>query len=339
MRTWCVIIGLVMFGLAAGLARGATYRLASGEELVGEVLPTSANDQGIQVKVGDGDFKQVPWAGFSQDDLKRFSGNPKLAAFVEPFIEVTPEEKIKRTEVNIKEPPRLALPPHRSLVVAMFSSSLGLVLLLALYAANIYAGYEVAIFRAQPVGLVCGVSAALPVAGPIIFLSMKTRTEPMPEGAAAAPAEGQPAAEGAAGAAGAAGTAVTTGAAAGDDEVNPMRAEGAAHPGALKIHHDSDPSKKADLPPTTTFQRGQFTFNRRFFETKFPGFFGVVRRDADKDMVLVIKAARGEYVGQRISRIAANDLHLQVQRGPASEEVMIPFQEIQRIQLRHKDAT
>jgi hypothetical protein len=43
-------------------------------------------------------------------------------------------------------------------------------------------------------------------------------------------------------------------------------------------------------------------------------------------------------VGQRISRIAPNDLHLQVQRGPASEEVTIPFQEMQQVQLRHKDA-
>jgi hypothetical protein len=89
---------------------------------------------------------------------------------------------------------------------------------------------------------------------------------------------------------------------------------------------------------TTTYQRGQFTFNRRFIETKFPGFFGVIRRDADKDMVLVIKCSRGEYIGQRISRIAANDLHLQVQRGHASEEVMIPFVEIQEIKLKHKDA-
>jgi hypothetical protein len=55
-------------------------------------------------------------------------------------------------------------------------------------------------------------------------------------------------------------------------------------------------------------------------------------------MVLVIKSARGHYIGQRIARIASNDLHLQVQRGPASEEVMIPFAEIQVIQLKHKDA-
>ena len=72
-------------------------------------------------------------------------------------------------------------------------------------------------------------------------------------------------------------------------------------------------------------------------ETRFPGFFGVVRRDADKDMVLLIKSSRGLFAGHRISRIAANDLHLEVHKGHASEEVMVPFIEIQEIQLKHKD--
>jgi hypothetical protein len=55
-------------------------------------------------------------------------------------------------------------------------------------------------------------------------------------------------------------------------------------------------------------------------------------------MVLVFKTARGEYVGQRISRIASNDLHLQIQKGGASEEVVVPFTEIKEIILMHKDA-
>jgi hypothetical protein len=54
--------------------------------------------------------------------------------------------------------------------------------------------------------------------------------------------------------------------------------------------------------------------------------------------VLAIKTNRGEFVGQRISRIAANDMHLEIQRGGATEEILIPFQEIQKITLRHKDA-
>jgi hypothetical protein len=191
-------------------------------------------------------------------------------------------------------------------------------MLLLLYAANLWAAYEVSIFRAQSVPMVCGLSAVVPIIGPIVFLSMPTRIQPtevawdVPPGeAAAAPAE---------------------------EAVNPMQDSSVAHPEGLKLA-DAGPHPAAPtLPPTQTFQRGQFTFNRRFFETKFAGFFGVVRREADKDMVLEIKAARGHYVANRITRIAANDVHLQVPKGPASEEVMVPFTEIQEIKLKHKDA-
>jgi hypothetical protein len=173
------------------------------------------------------------------------------------------------------------------------------------------------------------VSAVLPLIGPIIFLSMPTKIAPVEETWQTAPAA-------------AAETATA-------EAVNPMAADGAAHPAglklagtgpaeAVKVGQFEGGAEKPALPPTTTYQRGQFTFNRRFIETKFPGFFGVIRRDADRDMVLIIKSSRGEYVGQRISRIAANDLHLQVQRGHATEEVMIPFVEIQEIRLKHKDA-
>jgi hypothetical protein len=328
-RRLCFLIGLLVCGLFAGMVRAETYKLANGQDLVGEVLPSSANDDGVEVKLGEGEYKRFTWGSFSQDDLKRFARNPKIEAFVEPFIEVSTQEKLKKTEVNIKEPPRLELPARPSLLGAMCSSGLGLLILLILYGANVYAGYEVAIFRARPVPLVCGVSAVLPLAGPIIFLSMPTHLEPGAQVAAGAP-EAAPGGEAAA---------ATATAQAAPDDVNPMRAEGAAHPTTLKLaHQETQEEKKSALPPPTVFQRGQFTFNRRFFETRFPGFFGVVRRDAEKDLVLVIKSARGEYVAQRISRIAANDLHLQVQRGEASEEVMIPFQEIQQIQLRHKDA-
>jgi hypothetical protein len=91
-------------------------------------------------------------------------------------------------------------------------------------------------------------------------------------------------------------------------------------------------------PPAQVFQRGQFTFNRRFFETKFPGFFSVVRRDIDKDMNLIVKTMRGEFAVERIVRIAQDDVHFQIVKGEASYEEMVPFAEIQEIQLKHKDA-
>jgi hypothetical protein len=208
---------------------------------------------------------------------------------------------------------------------------------LLLYGANVYAGFEIAIFRARPVPLVCGVSAVLPVIGPIIFLCLKTLLPPREEGWETKPAEtttisaASPAAA-ASSPGGAAGAAV----AAHADPDNPMQAEGAAHPTGLKIAH-TEPAKAA-APDKQVFQRGQFTFNRRFIETRFSGFFGVVRRDADKDMVLVVKSARGEHIATRISRIAANDMHVEVHKGGASEEVMIPFGDIKEIQLKHKDA-
>ncbi|MCX6927115.1 MAG: hypothetical protein NT154_28505 [Verrucomicrobia bacterium] len=328
-RRFCLITALLIGGLLAVAAYAETFKLANGESMTGELLVGSENDVGVQIKVGEGKYERVPWANFSQEELKKFAGVKKLEPLVEPFIEISQEDKIKKTEVNIKQPPRLERPPRQSLVGALFSSGLGIIIVLLVYAANIYAGYEISIFRVRPAALVCGVSAVLPLIGPIIFLSLPTQLAPAEETWTPAP------------------EAVPEGAVA--DAVNPMQAAGAEHPTGLRLAGTGTAEEagsggaegsetKAALPETITFQRGQFTFNRRFFETKFSGFFGVVRRDAEKDMVLVIKSTRGEYVGQRISRIAANDLHLQVQRGHASEEVMIPFIEVQEIRLRHKDA-
>ncbi len=318
-----VVAGLVL----VEYAQADAFRLNNGETLNGEVLPTSANDQGVQVKTGEGQYQRVPWANFSQEDLKNFSKSQKMEAFVEPFIEPDPQAKIKKTEVHIKEPPRLERPARQSLFGAIFSSGLGVFVMLVLYGANIYAAYEVAIFRARQPMLVCGLAAVpgLGLFATIAFLAMPTDVKPSER--SAEPAVPEPTPQRAAGTAAAA--------AAAEDEVNPMLGQ-AAHPAGLKLAA-TEPAKST-LPETVTFKRGQFTFNRRFFETKFPGFFGVVRREADRDMVLVFKSNRGEYTAQRISRIAANDLHVQVQRGQASEEVMLPFQEIQEIRLKHKDA-
>jgi hypothetical protein len=326
-RSFRLITALLALVFVAGSLRADTYQLSTGETLNGEVLPTSANDAGVQVKVGEGEYKKVPWDSFSQEDLRKFRDNPKLAPLVEPFIVITPEERVKKTEVTIKQPTRIARPAAQSLFGALVSSGLGLFLLLVVYGATIFAGYEVAIFRAQPVPLVAGLSAIplLGVLAPIIFLAMPTKVQPIEQTWETQPATRPQA----------------------PDAVNPMQGEAPQHAAGLRLA-DTAPEPaapgataaevKPTLPPTQTFARGQFTFNRRFIETKFAGFFGVVRHGADKDMVLVVKAVRGQYVCNRISRIAANDFHVEVHHGHASEEVMIPFQEIKEIQLKHKDA-
>jgi hypothetical protein len=92
------------------------------------------------------------------------------------------------------------------------------------------------------------------------------------------------------------------------------------------------------LPPATVYQRGQTTFNRRFFETKLSGFLRIVPSEAEKDMVVQIRSARGLHAGQRITRVMPNELTLLVHKGAASSEVIIPYAEIQEVQIRHKDA-
>jgi hypothetical protein len=331
-RKFLWIFSLAILALLIGSARADTFKLVNGDTVTGELLVGSANDQGVQVKVGEGDYNRVPWANFSQDDLKKFRQNKKLELLVEPFIEITQEDKKAKSDSGpLKPPPRIERPPHQSLIGAMFGSDLGLFIVLLLYAANIYSAYEVAIFRAQPPAMVCGLAAILPIAAQIIFLSMATRMQPGAE-------TWDTGAEGAAAAGAGAPAPGTPAPVATDDAVNPMQAEGAAHPTGLKLHTEAAPEPTAAaLPAPVVFQRGQFTFNRRFIETKFAGFFGVVKRDADKDMVLLVKSARGQYTAERISRIAANDMHLQVRRGHATEEVMVPFQEVQEIRLQHKD--
>jgi hypothetical protein len=205
----------------------------------------------------------------------------------------------------------------------MFSSSVGAFVLLLLYAANIYAAYEISIFRARPFALVCGVSAVVPLIGPVLFLALPTAVKPSEKEEAQA-TEAAPA------------QTFNVPKAAGGESADEAAAE--AQPGGgLRIAHTESNVGASEKFKTQAFQRGAFTFNRRFFETKFPGFFGVIRREAEKDLVMTIKSARGEYICQRVTRIAANDVHVQVQKGQASEEVMIPFSEIQEIQLKHKD--
>ncbi len=290
-----------------------TYELTDGQTVSGDVV--SYNENGLQLNVGGGKYERIEWTKFSQADLKTLKENPKIAAYVEPFIEIPRSERIKKTAVQIKPPERLDRPPKGSLIGALFGSSVGLFTLFIIYAANIYAGYQVAVIRAYPPGLVCGVAAVVPLIGPIVFLCLPTRIISAEE---YRPGESRGAAHAAA--------------------VEAAQTEPTAEGGTAYPPPEAAVEAKPALPQTQVFQRGKFTFNRRFLETKFAGFFGLVRRDPEKDMVLWFKTARGEYVATRITRIAANDLHIEVRKGAASQEVAINFTEIQEIHLKHKDA-
>ena len=305
------VIGCFVWAVLA-TTQAAEFRLNNGEIVRGEAA--SFTDDGLVVRLDLGGFSpRIGWGKLTQETLKQLLEIPDAAPFVEPYIEIPPEvkarERAKRREIVIREPDRVDLPEESPRFLASLGSPIGLFILGVLYLGNLYAAVAVAQFRGRPVALVVGVSAILPVLGPIIFALLPavgdTGYAPAPE--ALEPEEAPVAAAAPAGAAGGLGLAA---------------AQGAKGTGGNAAY-------------SQVYNRQNSTFDRRFFETKFTGFFRVVPADAEKDLVLVVKGAKAEYVAKRISRISGTEMHLQLQRG---NEVSIPFGEIVEVSVRHKDA-
>lgn len=327
--------------LSMGDLRAGTYTLLDGTTISGE--PVSYDRNGVVLKSGNTFQPRTPWEKISQESLKQLATEakrPQDAAQINPHLEETQLEKRKaREDIPVKQPAKVEMPTGRLGLFAAFGSPLGLTLIFLLYGANIYMGYEAARFRMYPVGVVCAASAALPLIGPAAFVLL-------PRKAVAGILGGQssPAVE----------SELVVTEAAPAEAVEPEPPAAAAAPLSPAPHAAAGPARTfklstqdmaaqqaaaapAPIPAPVVFQRGQFTFNRRFFETKMPGFFRVVPSEADKDMVLYIKCVRGEFVGKRISKINQTELHLLTFKEEATAEEMIPFAEIQEVQIRHKD--
>jgi hypothetical protein len=299
----CVVCWLLL--AAASLfaqAPATTLEFTDGGKVSGRVV--AFKDQHIQVALeGGGDapvYTNVLWARLSQKTLRELADNRQAAPFANIFIDPPAEQVGSATprKINIVTPPRLDRPQGGSL----FASPVMIVLLLLVYAANIYAGFEIGIFRQRPPAMTAAVSAVLPIIGPSIFLAMPTYRQKAYE----APVEEIPVVE-----------------EAPVEEAAPVVVE--------------EQPAQPTIPKPVVYARGQFTFNRRFFETKFAGFLKMVPGEAEKDKVIHIKSARGEYTGQRLSKVEPNEIFLQVRKGVATEEVMIPFSEIYEVTVKHKD--
>ncbi len=333
-----------IFGMAVALwlcgwfaALGADYSLADGTTISGEIV--SADNIGVVFKTGQDTYSEkTPWTKFSQDGLKQLAQNPKAAPFAEPFIEPTPSQTAPQ-QIHLNDVPRLARPVPGSLFGALFTSSVGIVMILLIYAANVFAGYEAATFRERPVGIGIVLAAAVPIIGPIILLSMPRPPPPAPteeEIAAAAPVEQEPHRFAVPGAV----PAPQPTPAAPSRSISPAAPVAPTpvpqeHIQIVASGFSGEPPPK-DESRTEVFQRGQFMFNRRFFETKFTGFFAIARPEADRGKILVVKTPGALLTVERISRISANEVHFEVVQGGERQEIMVPFADIQQIQLKQK---
>jgi hypothetical protein len=306
----CLWIALLCQGAAAG-----SYALTDGSSVSGD--PIIYDFTGVKLRTGTDTYSdRIPWGKFTDQALRQLrddAKNPQDKAIVAPMIlSYAPAEKPALPEITVTA---IQTPPHpsgRPGVWAIFASPLGWVMLLILYGANLLAAYEVALYRNQPVQTVCGLAAIpfLGVASPIIFLALPSR--PLPEEEAPATGDGE-------------NPAAYTPPPVAHDEPGTLDSSGAP--------------VQSDLPAPVVFRRGDYSFNRRFFETKLAGFFRVVLSAEDQDRRIHIKAVRGEFVGKRISRITPTELYLEVFKEHATADEMIPFVEILEVQIRHKDLT
>lgn len=296
-------------------AEQITLKLTDGTTITGEIGKSSFNADGVALIQSGGMYgRRIPWKNLSQESLKKLANNPDAQKYVEPYIEfeidVKPKERPAPKVINFKPVPKIERPKPVSMFSALFQSPVTIAFLLLIYLANIYAGYEVAIFKNRPAILVCAVSAILPCLGLIIFLVLPAVPPKPAEELAEEVAEGVV------------------------EEAEQINGQG--QESVVQTIEQTQETKPAE-PQVISYLRGQYTFNRRFFETKFAGFIGPVKSEEVKDKVVEVVTLRGTYVADRFTKLMPNEIFLLVKKGDASEEVMIPFVEIREIHIKHAD--
>ena len=288
----------VWLAFAVRLPAADSVTLTDGSSFSGEIV--KSDDNGIMLHC-DGDvYTNLPWSRFSQQSLKDLGQNPKLAGYVEPFIEPTESRHAPPPEIKINPVTRLQLAANPSVIGGFVKSSVGLVMLILLYIANLYAAFEVALVRNRPLFQVLGVSAVLPIIGPGIYVYLpvvldKPAEEVVPAG------EGAPAEK----------IAVKPG---GETDIEVEAASASSQP------------KKTEAQ---VYARGKFTFNKRFVETKFAGFIGAPKGDGLK-FSMTLKTTTEAFTVERIAQTGAGEVILETkERG----QVTVSYADIQEIKL------
>jgi hypothetical protein len=80
-----------------------------------------------------------------------------------------------------------------------------------------------------------------------------------------------------------------------------------------------------------TFRKGEFTFNRRFFETQFEQFLPSASPEAAAGVVMDVTTPAGHLVANKINRMNATEVIVQVVGG---EESPLEYGSILEITLR-----
>lgn len=312
MRWLSPFLFVLVLSLMALRAPALDFKLTDGTVINGELV--APNDEGAVIRrTAGGLTPRYGWDRFSQATLQELAKDAKLKEWVEAFID-SPEGAKDHVApaLVIKEPAGLLVrPAKRPGLFSALAAPAGLFLLGVVLLANLYAGYEVSVYRNYPLPAVLLTSLILPVLGPVLFLCMPTRVreDVVLESQYEAPQE-----------------VANTGA----QELAAAGLSGSAL--SLAAAKSAAPSAAAasNLGP---FKRGEVEFNRHFFEKNFPLFFRTTRTDSDKESMLSVRTGKGEVVAVRISRISANEIGLITQKG---HEVQVKFTDVTEVAVRGK---
>jgi hypothetical protein len=315
-RKFLVLLCLWL-GVVAGASAAETFVLANGASFSGDIV--KFDDYDVMIHTSEDSYTNITWPQFSQDTLKQLAANQKYRYLAGPFIQPVAAEATQKAtgQITYKYEQPVKLPENPSILGGLFGSSLGLFLLFAVYLANLYAAYEVAMVRGKPVAVVMGLSAVLPIIGPVIFLLQKVGTAAPEE----APVEEMPPDGGPAPAApGAAGAPAAGAPAAGSAP--------AAHDDIQIVSASWQPSQEEKKPQPQVFARGKFTLNKRFIETKFANFIGEPKGEA-KNFTMELKTLKDSIPVECIKQVAPTELILETPTG----QLTVAFADIMEFRL------
>lgn len=274
--------------------------MTDGTSVTGDIV--KSDDYAVMIHTAGENYTTttIQWPRFSQDSLNQLAKIPSLQAYVEPFIAPTESVRAQKAEIQVKTVTRMSRPENPSIFGGLVHSSVGWFILLVIYAANLYAAFEIALVRGKPPGMVIGLSAVLPLIGPVFFLTQSIQPTPVAD---------EPASEAVAAAA---------------PPVSPAEEV----PMASTTWQPSSEEKK---PQPQVFARGKFTFNKRFIETKFAGFIGELKGEAIT-FTMEIKTLKAVFAVERIMQAGTIEMILETPNG----QVTVPFADIQEIKLNPK---
>jgi hypothetical protein len=285
--------------VACGAAMAETLTLTDGSTQAGDLI--KFDDNGLMLRSGDV-YTNVPWGQLSQDSLKQLAGNPKIRPYVEVFIMPDVSQRPAPPVIKINPVTRLERPANPSLLGGLVGSPVGLFILLVLYAANLYAAFEVSIVRARPAAQVVGLSALLPLIGPAIFLAMPMKAESPPE---EAPADA------------------------------PIPPPAAAVTEEIQITDASWQPQGEKKPEAQVYARGKYTFNKRFIETRFAAFIGAKPGDLAGKYTMEVRTMKAHFTVAHIVQVTPVEVVFEtVERSRQT----VPMSDISEIKLNPKTA-